>query len=198
MIKAMLFDFDGVLAVGESFSKILARAQGITRETAAPFYRGPFIQCLTGKADLKQELAAYLPQWKWRGSIDDFLRYWLTSEHVLNEPLIDTIQKLRKQGIRCYVATNQEQYRTRYILEEMSFAGTFDGMFSSCDIGYTKDNRAFFEHVLHTLDDVQAQDILFWDDSAGNVDVAREAGLRAEVYSDFANFERKMRSYETM
>jgi putative hydrolase of the HAD superfamily len=195
MIKAMLFDVDGVLAVGESFSKILAREQGITRETAAPFYTGPFVQCLIGKADLKQELAAYLPQWQWRGSIDEFVRYWLIREHVLNEPLIDAIQKLRRQGTRCYVATNQEQYRTRYILEGMGFAETFDGMFSSCAIGYTKDDIAFFEHVLHILNDVQPREILFWDDSPGNVAVAREAGLHAEVYCDFADFMQKVRAY---
>jgi len=195
MIKAILFDVDGVLAIGESFSKILAREQGITKEMAAPFYRDQFYKCLIGEADLKQELATYLPQWEWRGSIDEFLHYWLTSEHVINQPLINAIQQLREQGIRCYIATNQEKYRTQYILEQMGFAEQFDGMFSSAHIGYMKNNNAFFEHVLRELTSARAQEILFWDDAVDNVATAREVGLKAEVYSNFADFEQKMREY---
>ncbi len=42
---------------------------------------------------------------------------------------------------------------------------------------------------------IQAQDILFWDDSPGNVVAARAAGLHAERYSIFADFKQKLSRY---
>jgi FMN phosphatase YigB (HAD superfamily) len=68
-------------------------------------------------------------------------------------------------------------------------------MFSSAYIGYMKHNRAFFEAVLRELDGVKAEEILFWDDSAGNVATAQEAGLHAEQYTRFEDFRRKIHMY---
>jgi hypothetical protein len=77
VIKAMLFDVDGVLVDGRSFSKHLAHDYNLTVDTTAPFFRAKFGDCLVGKADLKQELASYLPQWNWKRSVDEFLDYWI-------------------------------------------------------------------------------------------------------------------------
>src|SRR6266699_6685441 len=69
---------------------------------------------------------------------------------------------------RCDLATNQEKYRTAYLLDQMGFERQFDGIFSSVYVGYMKHDTAFFEHVLRELKDVKPQEILFWDDQPGN------------------------------
>ncbi len=192
MLKAMLFDVDGVLVNGEPFSQQLAREYGITLEMTAAFFQGPFSGCLVGKADLKQEIAGYLLQWDWQRSVDEFLADWFAYETCIDEALLASIQQLRQQGLPCYLATNQEQYRTAYILNEMGFAGKFDGMFSSAHIGCMKHEPAFFAAVLEALPDVQAREILFWDDSPANVATARATGIQAELYTNFANYEKQM------
>ena len=194
MIKIILFDVDGVLVDGELFSRRLARDHGITLEMTRSFFAGPFSECLVGQADLKQVLLDYMREWGWQHSIDDFLSFWF-SEHSINEPLLISVQHLRQQGIPCYLATNQEQYRTAYILEEMGFAQKFDGIFSSAHVGQVKSQPAFFEHVLRKLNGIAAHEILFWDDSAPNIATARQFGLQAEIYTTFADFTRKMSRY---
>jgi putative hydrolase of the HAD superfamily len=195
MISTILFDVDGVLVVSESFSVTLARDYQITPEMTAPFFRGPFEQCLVGKADLKAEIASHLPQWGWRGSVEAFLDLWFSSSQQIDAALLAAAQRLRQQGIRCYLATNQERYRTEYLLTQMGLAAQFDGCFSSAHLGYTKDHPAFFQAVLRALPGTRASDILFWDDSPANVETARAAGLRAELYTSFASFEQQMRLY---
>jgi putative hydrolase of the HAD superfamily len=196
VISTILFDVDGVLVVGDPFSVTLARDHHITLEMTAPFFRyGPFEQCLIGKADLKAEIASHLSEWGWRGSVEAFLDLWFTSSQQVDAPLLAAAQRLRQQGIRCYLATNQERYRAGYLLTQMGLAAQFDGCFASAHIGCLKEHPDFFRTVLRAIPNVQASDILFWDGSPANVAAARAAGLRAEVYTTFASFEQQMRLY---
>ena len=129
MIKVLLFDVDGVLANGEPFSRSLARDYAITLEKTSSFFRGPFLECLVGKADLKRLLTPYLLSWGWQGSVDDFLACWFRAEHAINEALLHSVTELRQQGILCYLATNQEQYRTTYILDQMGLLSPLTACF---------------------------------------------------------------------
>lgn len=194
MITTLLFDVDGVLLIGDPWNQDLAPIYGITDEMLRPFFTNAFPACLVGKADLKAELTPYLARWGWPHSTADFLDYWFR-HHTLNTDLLQTIKQLRSSGLKCYLATQQECYRTDYILRELAFAQFFDGTFSSVDIGYMKDDTLFFETLLRDLDGCQPAEVLFWDDSAQNVAVARSAGLHAEVYSTFANFLVTMHMY---
>ncbi|GCE18870.1 HAD-IA family hydrolase [Dictyobacter kobayashii] len=128
--------------------------------------------------------------------MDAFLDYWFTSEHVIDAPLVAFIQQLRQQGVPCYLATQQEKYRTAYILEQMGFVREFDGMFSSAYLGTLKKDVAFFQQILAALPDLAPAEVLFWDDTPLNVAVARQAGIQAEVYTDFAHFQQTLLNYE--
>lgn len=193
MLKTLLFDVDGVLAINEKpFTYYLERDYGITRETTRPLFKKIFANLLIGQIDLKEELAPHLQQWGWHKSVDEFLQYWFASEHTIDEPLVEYVQQLRQKGIPCYLATNQEQYRTTYILNEMGFANKFDGIFSSAHIGYMKPQAGFFEHVIRKMDPILPHEMLFWDDLPDNVEAARQAGIQAEVYTNFVDFQRKM------
>ena len=195
MIQVLLLDVDGVLVQGEAFSKHLERDYGISPAIIAPFFQEKFLACLTGSADLKTEIAPYLQQWGWTWSVDALLDYWFSCEHVIDTPLVESIQQLRQQGIRCYLATQQEKYRTTYILEQMGFARDFDGMFSSADVGILKKDVAFFQQILAALSPIDPGNVLFWDDTPLNVEVAKQAGIQAEIYADFAHFQQTLFHY---
>lgn len=197
MIKTLLFDVDGVIVTGEPWGQELARSYGITEEMRRPFFREAFQPCLVGKADLKEVLAPYLAQWGWPHSIETFLDYWFCRERTVDEQLLQAVQRLRQRGIPCYIATQQERYRTAYIQNEMGLASLFDGMFSSVDLGTMKSDPAFFATILRELDGDRAEEVLFWDDTSRNVATAQSVGIQAELYSNFADFARKMQKYNT-
>lgn len=195
MIKAILFDADGVLINAELFSKVLEREYGISTEVTTPFYNGPFQACLTGDADLKEIIKPYLEKWGWKKSVDEFLMEWFKAEHVINEELVDYIQQLRNKGVKCYLTTNQEKYRAEYMLEQMGFNNSFDKVYASAHLGHKKPELRFYEKVLEDIGDVDKDEVLFWDDSPSKVAGAKEFCIHAEIYTSFKDFKIKMQSY---
>jgi putative hydrolase of the HAD superfamily len=192
MIKALLFDVDGVLVNGERFSVHLERNYGIDQNKTIAFFKGEFKECILGKKDLKKILPKYLKSWGWKKSVEDFLNYWFKSEHSINEELMDYIKKLKHKGFQCYIATNQEKYRIEYLLDKMGFADNFDKIYASSHLGFKKPDLKFFEKLFTDLKNIEKDEILFWDNSIINVEAAQEFGIKAELYTDFADFENKM------
>jgi len=62
MIKAILFDADGVLINGEMFSNVLDRDYGIPSDKTLPFFSGIFREAVSGKADLKEIITPHLKE----------------------------------------------------------------------------------------------------------------------------------------
>lgn len=193
MIKVILFDADGVLISGKPFSQQLEKDFGIKVANLQPFFREKFPACLVGKADLKEEIKPYLPTWGWSGTTDDLLRYWFRVEHEPNQGLLLFIKRLKENGYKVYVATNQEKYRTEYLRNEMGFGSQFDGIFSSSYIGHKKPEQDFFKKILNEVKPVKANEVLFWDDSEENIIAAKNLGFEAHLYQNFSDFQSKMK-----
>lgn len=187
----MLFDADGVTIINETyFSKKLERDFSISTKITEPFFTGEFQKCITGQADLKELLGNHAKEWGWKKSVDELLAYWFKCEHNVSEELIEGIQKVRSMGIKCYLATNQERYRTDYIIDQMGFGKSFDGVFSSANIGYTKPGKEYFQHILGDLEGILPEEIVYFDDSEKNVIAAKELGIDARLYSAYEDFDR--------
>lgn len=193
MIKAILFDADGVLLNGEKFDQVLVKEKGLTKEATREFFKGPFQDAIVGEKNLHDILPPYLAKWNWRGDVNSFLQYWFESEHKIDEALVAYIQQLRAKNIACYVATNQEKNRIEYMLKNMGFAGSFDGVFASSHIGHKKPTIKFYETVVASLK-LKKDQILFWDDTEKNIDAAKHFGLHAHVYTTLENFMEVMQS----
>jgi putative hydrolase of the HAD superfamily len=182
MNKVILFDLDGVLTLPEeAFSVIYTKSHGYDIEPFTHFFENEWVEFVTGKKDLKEHITNNPDLWKWDGTSDELLNFWFQAEDVKNDSLLEVIRLAREAGFKCYIATEQEKYRTKYVKEVM-FKNEFDGVFSTAEIGYKKNDRKFYEEITNTLN-ISPANIMFFDDSQSKIDVALERGLDARLYT---------------
>lgn len=182
--NVVLFDYDGVSFTGTQFSAELKKDYGTEWDAMQPFFSGPFKQCTIGKADLKDILPAVIEAWKWPGTTDELLEYWFKDD-VIEAPVLACIEKLRAEGVHCFMATNQEKHRAASLREKFGHGKVFEEIFCSAEIGYIKNNPAFWETIFATIGPLVNGDkskILFLDDAEENVLTARAFGFDAVHY----------------
>lgn len=187
-MNVLLLDADGVLIKpSRYFSQVYADTHGLDHKKLDEFFRGDFRLALTGEADLKDLIRRRHDAWQYKGDPDELLRQWFSAENVVDKTLMDKVQNLRLQGVKVYLATDQEAYRTEYVKDVM-FPGLLDGMFVSCEIGVRKIDPRFFEVIVKQLGDqipgLAPDDVWFFDDNPANVESARQAGIRAALYQE--------------
>ncbi len=189
--KAILFDADGVIIHSEMFSLQYQRLHNVSNDDMLPFFKKDFQPCLIGKADLIEVVKPWLSKWKWDKSAPEFLDLWFKAEDHVDERMISKIKQLRSKGIKCYLATNQEKYRTEYMKNQMGFNNLFDHIFSSADISYTKPAKEYYEYILNRLkteQNIKPEELMFFDDTQENVDTAIDCNINSHLFN-FEEFE---------
>jgi putative hydrolase of the HAD superfamily len=178
----VLFDVDGVLVHPQlRFRDYLERNHSITPEMTAPFFRGPFLVCVTGHADLGEELGVYLDQWGWPGTASSFIETWLREDSMPDAAMLEFVASLRQRGFTCHVASVQERNRAAYLRETVGLVKLFNETYFSCYLGAAKPDPVFYSKVQQRLAK-PANELLLVDDSQACVDAAREAGWQAFHY----------------
>jgi len=190
MIKVLLLDIDGIVITtsGGMFSERLSKEHSVPMESILDFIHSDFQLCKVGKADLREKLLERLEDWNWEGTVDELINFWFEGETIVNEDVIKFITNLRKNGIRCYLASDNEKYRSEYILNNIGIKKYFDGVFMSYEVGYTKHEEGFFEKVLNVLDDVNPSNIVFWDDKEENLRYAKKLGIKTHHFKNVEDF----------
>lgn len=184
-----IFDADGVAIHPWGFANALENEFGISTENTKAFFSGAFKRCLTGEADIEVLLPEFLGSWGWSGSTEQFIDFWLKSDDQPNAEILERVDQLRSNGHRCYLASNQERRRAEYINSQMGFGRRFDKLFFSCDLGFTKPDRRFFDTIAAEISG-RSSTITFWDDSEVYVAAAVESGWEAVRYAGIHSVER--------
>ncbi len=183
MIKAVLFDLDGVVILGNGkiFSERLAEDLNLPMEVISEFFVKDFRECSFGRADLKEKITPYLAKWNYPGTVDDLLKYWFEGYNVTDKEVLTIVDELRSKGMQCYIATRQEKYRKQYLLDVVGLKDHFDGIFCTCDIGYDKWQPEYWDFVFKTLN-LKPEEIMFFCDGQKNVDTAKSLGMHGYFY----------------
>jgi putative hydrolase of the HAD superfamily len=182
-LQAVLFDADGVIQSPSTgwraaFDSLLGGADKSTERLREVFAAER--PALIGDSDFPSAFGELLSEWNPQASAADALRGWTMIEP--HAETLSAIAALRRTGVRCYLATNQERYRARHMSEFLGYREQFDDQFYSCDLRVMKPEVQFFHAILARIR-LPPSCVLFLDDNEANVIAAREVGLRASVFS---------------
>lgn len=191
--KAVLFDADGMTLQSQRFSEQYQADYGVPWERLKPFFTGPFQQCKLGKADLKEALTSVLIEWGWPGSVDELLAYWFKIGCTPNPEIVRIAQELRANGVKCFLATNQERYRAHHLRTVVGLETVFDELLVSAELGYTKDSIEYFAAAYERINaqektPFEKELILFVDHEEKNLAAAEAFGFATHAYHDVASF----------
>ena len=91
--------------------------------------------------------------------------------------MLDLVADWRAAGLTVHLATNQDAGRAAYMKQALGYDALLDGAYYSSDLGVAKPAAAYFHAILADLG-AAADEVVFVDDLATNVDGARAVGLR--------------------
>lgn len=192
MVKAILFDADGVLTLPEEmFSIMYSKSHGLDPMPFENFFKTEWQDFVMGNRDLKEHIRNNPSLWQWDGTPEELLELWFKSEDIRNNEMIDLVERVRNSGTPCYLATEQEKYRGEY-MKNVMFKDLFDGYFVTAELGLKKSDLRFFDKIIEILNknglNVKANEVLFFDDSQSKVDAARTIGINAHLFTGVQKF----------
>jgi putative hydrolase of the HAD superfamily len=182
--SAILFDADGVIQryPEGSLERLAARLAVGDPARLLDELSAAEMQTLTGGMALRQAIEPVLRRWERSELIGEVLRSWFQIE--VDGAAIDIIARLRRAGVRVYLATNQGTDRAVYMRRALGYGELFDHQFYSCELGLAKPDPAYFAAILTHLA-LPPRKVLFLDDNEANVVSARSVGLRAHLYPGY-------------
>lgn len=184
-IRAVLFDADGVLQHGNGgdLTRRIQRAFGFVPDPLDPFIDDVLDAerpALAGRGELVARLEPVVRKWGAPGKERALAAAWW---HCI-EPdagVFSLIAELRREGLLCALATNQQRFRADYMRGPLGYDARFDRSFYSCEMGSVKPEPRYFETIVAQLS-LPAEELLFIDDLEPNVMAARGVGLQAAQF----------------
>jgi putative hydrolase of the HAD superfamily len=175
----VLFDADGVLQSSrEGWMEDLTAWAGPRIEEFLLAMAAADVACLTGK-DFGGAMREVLRQFEIDAQLEDVIdqKCWIE----VRQPMLDAVRAVRDLGLRCALATNQQNLRGTYMRSSLGFEEIFDAQFYSFELGFAKPEAGYFNAIMDRID-VAPNRVLFIDDHEGNVAGAREIGIHSELF----------------
>jgi HAD superfamily hydrolase (TIGR01509 family) len=182
----VLFDADGVIQ-GPRDGRVadLTAWGGSRAEEFLAAVSAADTSCLTG-SDFGAAMRDVLRQFEITAPIEEVIdrRFWIE----VRQPMLDAVRAVRDLGLRCGLATNQQNLRGAYMRSSLGFETIFDEQFYSFELGFAKPEAGYFQAIMDRIG-VAPHRVLFIDDLEDNIAGAREIGIHSELFPHDGNVE---------
>ena len=184
-IKAVLFDFDGVMTIDktgtESICKYISRNMGIDRNLFETEYRKYNIDLLIGKIkhediwdNLCKNIGVNIPI---KILHDSFIHT------PIDNDMYNLVKELKEKRYLTAMLTDNKIDRIKMIEKEFGFDKYFNAIIVSGEIGSGKDTKTIFLKALDKLK-IESKESIFIDNQDRNLKVPQELGIKTIFYDD--------------
>lgn len=198
-IKAVCFDLDGVYFTPESFRKFKNTiGKGIDTEILGyVFHESPeMLNFKRGKISeneywnfVRKELDINLTN----EQIFEILR----NSYEVNQEIADIVKQVRAKGFKTCICSNNFETRIRELNNKFDFLNDFDVHVFSYKVGTLKPNKEIFKALIKDSN-VEANQIIYSDDSPNKLSGAIELGINTFVFDTVDRFIAKLKEYNVL
>jgi epoxide hydrolase-like predicted phosphatase len=186
MIKAFLFDYDGVYTPGARndwvFSR-LAENLNISFETSASWSEKIWVPFIKGVMTEDEVWEYFESQYGSPIPIEKRDIWFRWDELTPHPDMVETVQSLKADGYVVGVLSNIFPNNKATIQANGGYDG-FDVVVTSCDLGFKKPQREIFEYSLSQLPGIQPAEVVFLDDREDNARACEELGMKGIYVKD--------------
>jgi len=191
MIKAVVFDFDGMVyheTTHKFTDRLFLEYPQVNKNKVQEFFSNEFVHCQNGEKDMKKILQDRLAEWNYPGSVEELMEYWF-SNGAIDKKILNLIEEFKARGIICILCTNTEKYRFEYMEKNFNLDTVFDLLVCSFEVGVRKPNPKIYEYIIERTS-LLPEEILFCDNEQDRVESAEQHGFQGHVYTTFENFKK--------
>lgn len=183
MIKAIIFDLNGVFIKSRNLSERFAEDFGVPRDEFLAALREIMQKVRQPDAiECFGYWKPYLQKWGIGFSGEEFFDYWFGSEKI-DPDLAEYAKKLKGQSIKLFILSNNFRERSQYYLKNFTdFMTIFDNVYFSWQTGHQKPGPQAYLQILDE-NDLKANECLYFDDSERNVASAKVLGIHSYFYT---------------
>ena len=193
MIKAVLFDFGGVIAEEGFYNGLRAAATENSLDPDSFFRTAEEIIHTIGYVTGKATESEYWERVRAATGIardNAYLREQVLSRFVLRPAMLGHADRLRKAGKRVCMLSDQTDWLVE--LDSRSpFFSHFDKVYNSFFLKKSKRDITIFSDVCRDLD-VHPEEALFIDDNVNNISRATAAGIKTILFAGIEDFEDRL------
>ncbi len=184
MIKGMVFDLDGVYFKNgtKNFLENLSSRYGVSLENAKEVYiKSSLIkQYKKGEISGKEFWGWAIKQWGIDATQKELLKL-LEGGYEINPKAVKIIQKIRKEGIKAIICSNNFKERINVLEKKFNFQKDFDYVILSYKYGMLKPE--LLEKVVEETK-MEPGEIVVIDDGEDTIKAAKELGYKTILCKD--------------
>ena len=183
MIKAVIFDLNGVFIVSPKLSQRFQADYSISQETFLPA-----LSEIMDKVRRPDALPAfsywrpYLEAWGIDLDEQQFWDYWFGAEKESPE-MIGLASELRRQGITVIVLSNNFKERSEYYAHYPALQTAVDHIYYSWQTGFVKPDPQAWQYVIEH-NNLKPDECIYFDDQDKNIRSAESLGIRSHMFVD--------------
>jgi putative hydrolase of the HAD superfamily len=182
MIKAVIFDLNGVFLVSRPLSKRVEEEYGIPGDKFWEALRKVLNETRKSNAEsFFKLLRPYLKELNFSISEKEFFDFWFSGEKLVPEVLKYT-KELRKKGIKVFILSRNFRERTEYYRE--NFPEIFKNInkaYFSWETGLIKPDPKAYTAILKE-NNLKPEECVYFDDSEENIKSAESLNIKAYKY----------------
>ncbi len=191
-IKAVFFDYDGVLAKGPMGSEVTARSLAEVNDLDVELVKKAFQSFIpkirAGKVTEKEIWPAFCEAIGMELSFDELDKAFKKSE--LNKDMLAVAKKLKKLGLQVGIITDNSVARTEAVTKKHKLGQTFSPIISGASVGFSKGGPYAGVDVYFAAlrpFKLRPHECIFIEDSLENLEMPEDIGFHTYLFDTGLN-----------